>query len=194
MTSPPPHLAISGDLGSGKSSVAAGLAEALGFEVVSTGAIQRGIAAEMGLSVLEASLLAEVDPMIDDRIDGTTVRLAREAVEPIIFDSRMAWHFAPGAFRVRLTVDPAVAAHRIMGRGPGATEQYASLAEAAERIRERAESEARRYQTKYGVDHTDPANFDLVIDTTAVPLEACITQILTAYSAAPLPRAEYGES
>ena len=190
MTNPRPgrpvHLTISGELGSGKTSVAQGLSATLGFEIVSTGAIQRSIAVSLGLTTLEANILAERDKSIDDKIDGHTVRIAREAAKPVIFDSRMAWFFVPDALKIQLTVDPMMAAERIHGRGPGAAEAYSCPTEAAERIRERAASETRRFLDRYGVDISDSGNFDIVLDTTSLAPEDCVSRIVSAYARAKL--------
>ncbi|MDR0504830.1 MAG: cytidylate kinase family protein [Bifidobacteriaceae bacterium] len=176
------HLTISGDLGSGKSAVAAALAEQLGYQVVSTGAIQRSIAAAMHLTTLQANLLAEQDQTIDDQIDSGTQQLAAQATQPIIFDSRMAWHFVPHCFRVRLTVDPATAAKRVLDRDPAQTEAYQTLDQAAQALVDRAASERRRFTTRYGVDITKATNFDLVIDTTRQSVQQVAEQIVCGYN------------
>jgi predicted cytidylate kinase len=171
------HVTISGDLGSGKSSVAEVLAGRLGYRVVSTGAIQRGIAAELGLSTLEANLRAEADRSIDDRIDSVTRSMGGQSGEGIVFDSRMAWHFVPDAFKVRLAADPWVAAERVLGRGPGAVEGYGSLDEAFDAIMRRSASEVRRFRARYGVDITRLGNFDLVLDTSSLGIEDCASRV-----------------
>ncbi|MDR0946010.1 MAG: cytidylate kinase family protein, partial [Bifidobacteriaceae bacterium] len=175
------HITISGDLGSGKSSAAQALAERLGFETLSTGALQRRMAASHGLSTLDVNHLAEKDLSIDDKIDGTTVRVAREATAPIVFDSRMAWHFVPGALKVRLVVDPFQAAQRVYGREGQAAESYASLTESLHGIVERARSESRRFLGRYGVDVAALHNFDLVVDTSALPVEGVVDRVARTY-------------
>jgi predicted cytidylate kinase len=184
--SSPRHIAISGELGSGKTSVAAELAARLGFPVVSTGSLQREIARSLEMSTLEANLHAETDWSIDDRIDGMTVRVAREATAPIVFDSRMAWHFVPGALKVRLTVDPYVAAARVVGRGPAAAEHYGSVEEAFRAILDRSASEGRRFRTIYGADISRLANFDLVLDTSEIGVEQAVALIARAHAGSPV--------
>jgi predicted cytidylate kinase len=178
------HLTISGDLGSGKSSVAEQLSQMLGFEVTSTGAILRAIAADMGVSALEANLVAETDTSIDDRVDAHTVRLAREATAPIIFDSRLAWNFVPRSLRVRLIVDPLVAAERIHGRGPATAEAYTSTEHAFDLVLDRADAEVRRYWQRYGVDISRLSNYDLVIDTTTLTLAQVSALVADNYAGA----------
>lgn len=177
-----PHIAISGELGSGKSAVAGALSAALGAEVVSTGAIHRAIAASRGESALETNLAAESDEEIDRRIDGELVRRGEQA-DPIVFDSRMAWHFVPGAFRVHLVVDPQVGADRMHGRSPTDVERYESVAEATARAEERHASEHRRFLDKYGVDIDRLRNYDLVVDTTEATIDEVATCVLDAVAA-----------
>lgn len=63
-------ISITGDLGSGKSTVAKQLSKDLGFDYVSTGTIFREIAKEYGIDVLKLNKLALTDTSIDDRVDG----------------------------------------------------------------------------------------------------------------------------
>lgn len=63
-------ISITGDLGSGKSTVAKQLAKDLGFDYISTGTIFREIAKEYGIDVLKLNKLALTDTSIDDRVDG----------------------------------------------------------------------------------------------------------------------------
>ena len=163
------HIAISGELGSGKSAVAGALSEALGAEVVSTGAIHRQIAASRGESALETNLAAESDEEIDRRIDGELVRRG-EQDDRIVFDSRMAWHFVPGALKVHLVVDPAVGAARMLGRSPTDVERYTSVEEATARAEERHASEHRRFLAKYDVDIDRLRNYDVVVDTSVATI------------------------
>ncbi len=159
------HITISGDLGSGKSTVASHLATLMGWRIIATGEIQRSIAREMNVSTLQANHIAAEDRSIDDRIDGVTLSLAESANERLIFDSRMAWHFLPNALRVRLLVDPGIAASRIMGRAPSDVESYSDETEALAKVAERSRAEVARFQQTYGVDITELGNFDLVVDT-----------------------------
>jgi len=157
-------IAVSGDLGSGKSSVADILAGTLGARRVSTGAAQRQIAEQRGITTLELNRLAETDPGIDAEVDSVFRSLA-SAPEALVVDSRLAWHFLPGAFKVHLVVDPGEGARRVLGRPGSAAEHYRSLDEALAGIADRADSERRRFQERYGVDIFRLRNYDLVVDT-----------------------------
>ena len=179
------HIAISGDLGSGKSAVTAAVAKALGLKTVSTGALQRQIARELSMSTLEANLLAERDRAIDTRVDAMSRGVARGADAPLVFDSRMAWYVVPLAFKVRLVVDPDVAVDRIVGRGATDAESYVHREDAEGQVRRRVDSEVRRFVARYGVDVTDPRNFDLVIDTSDIGVQTVSSIIVDAYRHGP---------
>lgn len=159
------HITISGELGSGKSSVATLVSGLRGMELVSTGAVQRHIAASLNLSTLETNLLAEQDRVIDSQVDGVTRGLGETSTEPIVFDSRMAWKMVPKALKVRLIVDPDIAASRIHSRMADKVEIYESLEHAKNQIASRYESEVRRFLARYGVDVSYLKHFDVVIDT-----------------------------
>ncbi len=158
-------VALSGELGSGKSEVSTRLARALGARRVSTGEAQRAIARQRGLSTLELNRAAERDRTIDDEIDGV-LRSLDATPDPLVVDSRLAWHFLPRSYKVHLVVDPRIGASRVLHRSGGDAEHYESLDHALDAIARRVESERHRFQELYGVDIFRLANYDLVVDTT----------------------------
>jgi CMP/dCMP kinase len=180
-------ITITGDLGSGKSAVSHLLCERTGFEYISTGRIQRGIAAEMGVDTLELNRRADTDPSIDERIDGIFIALGKDP-NGYVIDSRMAWFFLPDSFKVYLQTDVTVSARRILNDPKRNSEQYKNVEEAVEKILARKQSENTRFLLKYGADCAALSNFDLVIDTTKRDLEAVADLILTAVA-----RKEQGE-
>ena len=104
---------------------------------------------------------------MDDLIDNTTIRVASERKgDKLIFDSRMAWHFVPGAFKVFVTVDPRVAAERVM-KDPRPGEPAEDVDELCAELVERSKVEQARFQYLYGVDYYDYKNFDLVVDSSS---------------------------
>lgn len=174
------HISISGDLGSGKSAVAQAVADELQFRLVSTGDVQRSLAQEMEMSTLEANIVAETDRRIDQKVDGVTTRLGKESTEPIVFDSRMAWKMVEHSLKVRLVVDPEVAAQRAFSRS-AAAEEYSTLQEARAMLHERFESEARRFLARYGVDVTSTQHYDLIIDTSDATIHDVATVVIKTY-------------
>lgn len=159
-------VTLSGDIGSGKSSVARILKETLGYQLISAGGIQREIAAGMGLTTLQLNEWSAKDRSVDDKIDSHTKMLG-ETSDHIIVDSRLAWHFIPDAYKVFLSVDPSVGAERVF-EASRSDEFHGSLADALENNRSRTRLEAVRYRTLYGIELRDYRNYDLVVDTSYV--------------------------
>ncbi len=179
---PGTKITITGDLGSGKSAVSRILCERTGFEYVSTGRIQRQLAQEMGLDTLEMNRRADTDPSIDQRIDGIFVDLGKDP-KGYVVDSRMAWFFLPGSFKVFLQADVTVAAGRIISDPTRKSEEYETIEEAVQKILARKQSENDRFLSKYGADCADMNNFDLVVSTTQRSPEAVAEIILKAVQA-----------
>ncbi len=157
-------ISITGDVGSGKSTVARMVADALQCELVSTGAIQRQIAAEAGISTLRLNEISMADRSIDDRIDDHLRALGRSS-RSIVIDSRLAWFFVPNSYKVYITVDPVIAAQRLTS-ARRAEEPYASVMEALQASLRRKTLEDTRFAGLYGVHCDDMRNYDLVVDST----------------------------
>lgn len=175
------HIAITGKLGSGKSTVAKLLSEKLGFEVYSTGSVQRSAAEDMGLTTLELNEKMKTDPSLDYIIDDTVEKLSLER-DDLIFDSRMAWHFAHNSFRVFITVDPMEAARRVFSAERGDVEKYSTAEEAESALQSRGGLERERFLKIYGVDYLDPKNYDIVIDSTGKTPDEVASLIIEAYT------------
>ncbi|MCL2828779.1 MAG: cytidylate kinase family protein [Oscillospiraceae bacterium] len=178
------HISIAGRLGSGKSTVCRVLGERHGFQVYSTGAIQREIAKERDVSTLEMNQLMANDISLDHAIDEATTRLSLEKADtPILFDSRMAWNFAVNSFKVFVTVDPLEAAIRVVGDRRGKEEVYADVEEAKWKLIARGKLENQRFQDIYDVDNLDYSNYNLVIDATYATPEMLADVIFEKYQA-----------
>ena len=136
------RISIAGDIGSGKSTIARAVASRIGVEPLSTGGIQRQLAAARGINTLELNRLAETDPSIDQEIDDYLRALPDG---PLVVESRMAWHFVPGTCRVFLYILPAAAAERILGASRS-DESYRHMEEAIALLKQRRDSEIRRFQ------------------------------------------------
>ncbi len=173
-------ISLAGDLGSGKSTVSDILIRELSAEYYSTGAIVRSIAERHGMSVVELNVYMETHPEIDHEIDDGLVALG-EVDRLLVIDSRMAWHFTPGTFKVYLSTDIETSALRIMGANRRG-EHAATLEETIASTRARRESEKKRYMEQYGVDIKDLSNYALIVDTTAATPDEVAECILTAFA------------
>jgi len=176
-------MSITGKLGSGKSTVCNILKEQYGFEIFSTGTINREYARRLGISTLELNERLKSDPALDKEIDGTVTRLSIEKKdEKLVFDSRMAWHFAKDTFKIFLTIDPMEAATRVMKNQRGAEEHYDSVEDACQGLIKRGTVERERFIQIYGVDYFDHNNFNLVVDTTSRTPEEIVGIIIENYN------------
>ncbi len=173
-------ISLAGDLGSGKSTVTDLLLKATGAERYTTGKIMRDLAAARGMTIDEFNRSIEGNPEVDKLIDDG-LRALSDDPRDLVIDSRMAWHFTRGTFRVYMTTEPEIAAARIMAAGREG-ERFATLDEAVTRIAARRASEKKRYFEFYGVDITDLFNYDLVIDTSYASPEQIAEAILSALS------------
>jgi cytidylate kinase len=172
-------ISLAGDLGSGKSTVSEILIKRLGAEYYSTGAIVRSIAEKHGMSVTELNVYMETHPEIDHEIDDG-LRALSDVDKLLIIDSRMAWHFTDGTFKVYLSLDIETSAYRIMNANRQG-EHAKSLEETIVMTKARRESEKKRYMTQYGVDIKDLTNYDLVIDTSRVSPDEVAERIIAGF-------------
>lgn len=158
------HITLSGELGSGKSTVANYLIGKMPFKIVSAGLLFRQLAAKHGMSAKEFNQFIENDPKYDHYVDDTMAELGRTD-EKIIFDSRMAWHFVPSSFKIYLYVDVDTATERIFNDVGRVSESYSDKATARKEIVERRQSEILRYQNFYHCNLDNYSNYDLIVDT-----------------------------
>ncbi|GHV69231.1 hypothetical protein FACS1894199_17630 [Bacteroidia bacterium] len=172
-------ISITGDLGSGKSTVSALLCEQLKYDYIYTGDIQRQIAAKYKMTTTELNKYSETHPEIDEEIDAMFKSLSHS--ENLIVDSRLAWFFIPDSFAVYLKTDLLIAAERITNDTKRKSENYTSKEEAAQNITKRKASENKRYKELYGADCSNLCNFHCVVDTSHLTPQEVAEAIIAAY-------------
>ena len=162
-------ITISGPPGSGKSTVAAAVAEAFGLDHVSGGDVFRGLAAERGLSLAEFNELAEEDDAIDRDLDRRLRETAAER-DDVVIESRLSGWMAGDYADLKVWLDAplSVRAARIADR------EGTSAERAEEETRVREESERKRYAEYYDIDFTDRSIYDLGVNTARWDAEAVI--------------------
>jgi len=171
-------ITISGDIGSGKSTTGKLLQKKLEYQYLSTGAIQRKIAAEMGMTTLELNKLTESRLDIDEKIDGYT-RALNDAPEDYIVDSRLAWHFIPSSYKVFLRCEEEIAAQRISkDEKRTSDEDNREINHLLKQIQARRKSEAERFKKIYDIDFEDLLNYDQVIDSSYFTPDEIVNMIL----------------
>ncbi len=170
-------IIIAGMPGSGKSTVARILAAQLHIPHFSMGDLQRKVAKEKGVTILELMKLEESDPSIDMAIDAEQVKLGKEQRD-FVLDSRLGAYFIPHAeVRVFLDGKSQVLAARIFGAGRR-DEHHKSIEDAKQQMLAREQSNEKRYRSLYGINYRARKWFNCFVDTTQKTPEQVADEII----------------
>jgi predicted cytidylate kinase len=177
-------ITLSGVPGAGKSTIKALLAERLGYKAHSMGDMRGEMAKARGLTIDELNTLGMNEIFTDQEADEFQAELGRKE-DNFVIDGWLSWHFIPQSFKVFLTVDPLIGAERIFTdrkNNPKRADEphYQSVAETLKILESRVKQTDERYQKWYQVQFLDPANYDLVIDTSSLTDSEVLGQILGA--------------
>ncbi|MGV8141810.1 MAG: cytidylate kinase family protein [Candidatus Woesearchaeota archaeon] len=174
-------ITISGQACSGKTTVGKLLAKKLGYKFYDIGTLRKNAAAHRGMTIEEYNMYGETHPETDKDADAETVRLSENS-DDFVIQGRLAYHFIPKSFKVYLTINPDVAAKRIMkdtDPGRNSKSKNASLEEIKQLSSERDKSDIFRYRKIYGIeDFTDKKHYDMVLDTSDLTPEQVVEKIL----------------
>ncbi|GAA0716808.1 cytidylate kinase [Halorubrum trapanicum] len=153
-------ITVSGPPGSGKSTNAVQLADALDLGHVSGGDIFREMAAERDMTPVEFNEFAEEDPQIDRDLDRRLREIAVER-DDVVLESRLAgWLAADHAdFRFWFDAPLSVRAERIAEREAKAVDRARTETE------RRETSERKRYREYYNIDIEDLSIYDAAYNT-----------------------------
>lgn len=177
-------ITIAGRPGSGKSATSRLVAEKLGYEHFSSGQLFRSLGEERGLDVLSMNQSAENNEEVDHLVDERLRQIGREEDYKVI-DSRTAWHWIPESFKVFLDLDLLVAAKRIIENSDAERMESekipADFTVYAKQLKDRLDSESKRYTKLYQINPYVMDNYDLVVDTEANNLEEVAKIVLDAY-------------
>ena len=177
-------ITITGQTGSGVSTVTQDLADALEYRRFSAGGLFRNIARHRNITVEELNDYATENIVIDREID-TLIRQLGEGSE-IVLDARLGYYWIHDSFRVYLQADPDTAAHRIfqdIEEGKRFEEGARTINQTIVSLRSQAESTRKRYLRDYGIDIDNTNPFDLIIDTSGKTIEDVVLCIRRNYNA-----------
>jgi cytidylate kinase len=177
----PAHLShsitITSETGVGASTTIKALQQRLGpnlWRFVSAGAIMRGFAADLGLTIEEFAEYNRENPTdrYDEDCDAAMAAYAKQ--NHTMLEGRLPHVFAPHSYRVLLVCPLPVRADR-----RHADEPAASLTQVMERIRKRDEDDHARYQKLYPGYFWPHQDFDLVLDTSVLTPAEVADEILS---------------
>lgn len=166
------NIAICGDVGTGKGTLAKNLQKKLGWEILSTGEFFRRYHKEHNLPMVDT---LDIPEELDRKVDmGFQERMLSE--KDHIFESHLAGWLSkdfPTTFKILLTCDKQEAMRRISKR-EGITPE-----EAEQTSWKRSRLLDQKFKRLYDVDNCyNPEYFDLVIDTTNITPEEVLNVVL----------------
>ena len=167
-------ITVSGPHGTGKSTYAAQLADALRIRHVSAGAVFRRIAKEKKISLEELGEKALEDPSIDKLVDQRTIAEADKG--NVVIDGQLAgWILKDKSdLRIYLTAPEDIRLERIAKR------DKVGLREARAQTEQRESVQRERYLRHYGFQVDDRSIYHLILDTSLGSIEDTAKVLVSA--------------
>ena len=154
-------ITISGNPGSGKSTVAILLEKELGIKYVYSGMIFRTLAEKHHMSLEDFGKYCEKNPEIDKELDDQQLKILQKG--DVILEGRLAGWLAYrnniSALKVMINADINTRAERIVKREKGEVKKR------KQEILRREKSEATRYKKYYDINLKDDSIYDIVVDS-----------------------------
>ena len=176
-------ITISGNPGSGKSTIAKYVTEKLNLKRIYVGDIRRKIALNKGITLEELNKISLNNPDYDVKIDNDVkkqvIELAKE--NNVIVEGRIQFYFFPQSLKFYFYCDPKIAAERIWNdiqQGKRESEKFQSYEQVLKSINDRELNDAERYIKYYNIDPRDQNNYDIIIDTTNLNVEQVLKMSL----------------
>lgn len=167
-------VTIFGLAGTGTTTVGKLLAARLRVPFMSSGNMFRAKAKELCLTLYDFEKLCNEDDSYDRALDAE-IEMYGKMHESFVFESRLAWHFIPDSFKVKIICDLDTRIARIAGRDKETFE------EKKKKTLTREEDGPKRYREYYGITEFAPdAAFDLILDSTELSPEEIVERIARA--------------
>ena len=174
-------ISISGDIASGKGTVSEILLKRLDYRIYKNGEYFRKLAREHGMDVTTFNKYVEDHPEIDRQIEKRATEYSTTH-DNYVIDARLGWYSVPNSFKVYLQVDLEEAARRALNDPKRkTTENFSTLEDQKNDIKQRYELENKRYAKIYGVHRDDMSNYDLVVNTTNLTPDEVANIIIDEY-------------
>ena len=164
------RILLSGLSGTGSTTAAKRIAADFNLAYVYGGQIFRNLAVERGVSLEELAESLEHDQETEREIDRRLIAAGMN--DSVLIESRtIGWIFPREipTVRIWLLCDLSERLRRVRAR-----EHHPR---SAENLLRREASDNRRYRELYGIEEEDYSPFDLVVDTTTMPVDEVVAQI-----------------
>ena len=178
-------VSISGNQGSGKSTIASMLAEELGWPRYYMGGLRREAAQKRGLTLAEYNKLGETDPTTDLEVDRYQEELGKTQ-DNFVIEGRTSWYFIPQSFKIFIYVSEEEGARRIFAQLQAKSSEmrnneddFATYDEVLASVRQRRASDDKRYRQYFGIDVYNMSNYDFCLDTTNLTKEEVFDRVLS---------------
>ncbi len=163
-------ITISGDSGTGTTTLARKLSSTLELPYFYAGSIFRSIADERKIRLLDFIDQPGYDMSIDRQVDAEMITIMSTESRAIVegrLSGYLAWRHKIPSFRILLTASPTIQAQRIAHREQQPLEL--ALAEVTERDR----LDWQRYKVIYGIEkQTSHQWYQLILDTDTMDIDA----------------------
>ena len=172
-------ITVAGKPGAGKTTIAKILAYKLKLDHYYMGKIIREMAKAQDKTLDE---FYKNSKDIDQKIDEHQKKLGKKE-DNFIIEGRTSFYFIPNSIKIYLDVDLEEGAKRIFGQAEeraakAAEKKYESVEESLEAIKNRIATEKQRYQEMYNLEYDNPEHFDILIDTTDLPVDEVVSKII----------------
>lgn len=170
-------ITITGEPGSGKSTIGKRLAQVLNYDHYYIGQIRRDAAKKKGMTLAEYNKYGETHPETDIEVDDYQKNLGKEK-DNFVIEGRTSWFLIPHSVKIYISVDPEEGAKRVFkelqaDNNRNEDKELLTIEDVLRSHKEREESDALRYMKYYKKDCANKNNYDLVVDTTNLnPQEA----------------------
>ena len=171
-------ITVSGDAGTGTTTLAKHLSTTLGFPYTHAGAIFRQLAQDRGVALLDIIKATEHDLSLDQYVETELLKLMHSHTDIVIegrLTSYQAWKHHIPSFRILLTASPLVQAQRISER------EKTDYDQTLKDVQFRDHQDWSRYQKLYGITIADQNQWNnLVVNTDHLSIEETYQTCLQA--------------